>query len=91
MRNVASALIIAVLFAADTAAQAQSGAPTPDPGYVGQMTEEQVRQKLAGEGFAQISDIKKIEVKRYRWTAKAVRNGQKTEVTVDERGHVTAK
>jgi hypothetical protein len=92
MRNIASALIIALpgLLLASLTAQAQSAA-TPDQSYVGQMTEEQIKQKLAGEGFSQVSDVKKVEVKQYRWTAKAVRNGQQMDVIVDERGHITAK
>jgi F0F1-type ATP synthase membrane subunit c/vacuolar-type H+-ATPase subunit K len=66
-------------------------AGTATGGYVGQMSEEQIRQKLAGEGFAEVSDIKKIPVTKYRWTAKATRSGKPVEVTIDELGHVTAK
>jgi hypothetical protein len=60
-------------------------------GYIGQMTEDQVRQKLAGEGFSDVIELKKIPVTRYRWTGKAVRSGKTMEVTIDERGLVTAK
>jgi hypothetical protein len=60
-------------------------------GYVGQMSEEQIRQKLAGEGFAEVSDVKKIPVTKYRWTAKATRSGKPVDITIDELGHVTAK
>jgi hypothetical protein len=62
-----------------------------DRGYTGQMSEEQIRQKLAGEGFSRVSDLKKVPVTKYRWTAKAVRNGKEMTVTIDEFGHVSAK
>ena len=71
-------------------AQSQS-ADTKDRSYVGQMTEEQIRQKLEGEGFSQVKEVKKIPVTKYRWSAKAVRSGKEMEVTVDELGHVSAK
>ena|SRR6266566_1329454 len=60
-------------------------------GYVGQMSEEQIRQKLAGEGFSEVSELKKIPVTRYHWTGKAVRGGKTMDITIDERGLVTAK
>lgn len=60
-------------------------------GYVGQMSEDQVRQKLAGEGFSDVIELKKIPVTRYRWTGKAVRGGKTMEVNIDERGLVSAK
>jgi hypothetical protein len=62
-----------------------------DRGYVGQMSEEQIKQKLAGEGFSQISEVKKVPVTRYRWTAKGVQNGKPVDITIDEQGHVAAK
>jgi hypothetical protein len=71
-------------------AQGQDSA-MKDRGYVGQMSEEQIKQKLAGEGFSQISDLKKVPVTKYRWTGKAMRAGKEMEVTVDELGHVSAK
>jgi hypothetical protein len=60
-------------------------------GYIGQMSEDQIRQKLAGEGFSEVIEIKKVPVTRYRWTGKAVRAGKTMEVTIDERGQVSAK
>jgi hypothetical protein len=65
--------------------------PTADRSYVGQMTEEQVKQKLYGEGFSSVSDLKKVPVTRYRWEGKATRGGKEMMVTIDERGHVSAK
>ena len=55
------------------------------------MSEEQIRQKLAGEGLSQVSDLKKVPVTKYRWTAKALKNGKEVNVTIDELGHVSAK
>jgi len=55
------------------------------------MSEEQIRQKLAGEGFSEVSELKKIPVTRYHWTGKAVRGGKTMDITIDERGLVTAK
>lgn len=67
--------------------------PTPmaDRSYVGQMTEEQAKQKLYGEGFSSVTDLKKVPVTRYRWEGKATRGGKEMLVTIDERGHVSAK
>jgi len=65
--------------------------PMPDRSYVGQMTEEQAKQKLFGEGFSAVSDLKKVPVTRYRWEGKATRGGKEMQVTIDERGHVSAK
>ena len=48
-------------------------------------------RKLAGEGFSQISEVKKVPVTRYRWTAKGVQNGKPVEIMIDELGHVAAK
>jgi hypothetical protein len=62
-----------------------------DRSYVGQMTEEQIRQKLQGEGFSEVKEVKKIPVTKYRWSAKAVRNGKEMDVTINELGHVSAK
>ena len=70
---------------------AQGQGTTQDRGYIGQMSEEQIRQKLAGEGFSRVSDLKKVPVTKYRWTAKAVKNGKEMNVTIDEFGHVSAK
>ena len=83
--TILAALAIAPALAQGTAGGAATG------GYVGQMSEEQIRQKLAGEGFAEVSDVKKIPVTKYRWTAKATRSGKPVEITIDELGHVTAK
>jgi hypothetical protein len=77
--------------AAPALAQGAAGGGAATGGYVGQMSEEQIRQKLAGEGFAEISEVKKIPVTKYRWTAKAMRSGKPVEITIDEVGHVTAK
>jgi F0F1-type ATP synthase membrane subunit c/vacuolar-type H+-ATPase subunit K len=82
--------LAALAVAAPGFAQGMAAGPATG-GYVGQMSEEQIRQKLAGEGFAEVSDIKKIPVTKYRWTAKATRSGKPVEVTIDELGHVTAK
>jgi F0F1-type ATP synthase membrane subunit c/vacuolar-type H+-ATPase subunit K len=82
--------VLAALAAASALAQGMAGG-TATGGYVGQMSEEQIRQKLAGEGFAEVSDVKKIPVTKYRWTAKATRSGKPVEITIDELGHVTAK
>jgi hypothetical protein len=66
-------------------------APAPaDRSYVGQMTEDQIRQKLAGEGFSDIADLKKVPVTKYRWTGTAMQSGKKMDVTIDELGHVSA-
>lgn len=73
-----------------TLAQGQTAEPK-DRSYVGQMTEEQIRQKLQGEGFSEVKEVKKIPVTKYRWSAKAMRSGKEMEVTVDEQGHVSAK
>jgi len=82
--------VLVALAAASALAQGMTGG-TATGGYVGQMSEEQIRQKLAGEGFAEVSDVKKIPVTKYRWTAKATRSGKPVEITIDELGHVTAK
>ena len=83
-------LALVCLLALGPAAFAQ----TPDAkgrGYVGQMSEEQIRQKLAGEGFSEVIELKKIPVTSYRWTGRAVRAGKTVEITIDERGLVSAK
>ena len=87
----AFAFALAFLLAAGNAALAQGQKADQDRSYIGQMNEEQIKQKLAGEGFSQISDLKKVPVTKYRWTGKAVRNGKEMEVTIDELGHVSAK
>jgi hypothetical protein len=87
-----ASLATATLLALGPPALAQSQtAVAKDRSYVGQMTEEQIKQKLQGEGFSEVSEIKKIPVTKYRWTAKAMRSGKQMEVTVDELGHVSAK
>jgi hypothetical protein len=87
-----ASLATVVLLALGQTALAQSQTPAAkDRSYVGQMTEEQIRQKLQGEGFSEVKDVKKIPVTKYRWTAKAVRSGKPMEVTIDELGHVSAK
>jgi hypothetical protein len=89
-----SLLAAVALLALGQVALAQGQQPSTeakDRTYVGQMTEEQIRQKLAGEGFTEITEVKKIPVTRYRWTAKAVRAGKPMEVTVNELGLVSAK
>jgi hypothetical protein len=83
--------LAALVVAAPGFAQGTAGGGTATGGYVGQMSEEQIRQKLAGEGFAEVSEVKKIPVTKYRWTAKATRSGKPVEITIDELGHVTAK
>jgi hypothetical protein len=82
--------ILAALAITPALAQGMGGGAATG-GYVGQMSEEQIRQKLAGEGFAEVSEVKKIPVTKYRWTAKATRSGKPVEITIDELGHVTAK
>ncbi|HEX9323206.1 MAG TPA: hypothetical protein VF913_13975 [Xanthobacteraceae bacterium] len=83
-------LALACSFAFGPAALAQ--VPGPEQGgYVGQMSEEQIRQKLAGEGFSEVTELKKIPVTRYRWTGTAVRAGKTMQITIDERGQVSAK
>jgi hypothetical protein len=62
-----------------------------DRSYIAKMTEEQIRQKLAGEGFSEVKEIKKVPVTTYRWEGKAMRGGKEMQVTIDERGHVSAK
>jgi Peptidase propeptide and YPEB domain len=89
--NRIAALAIASSLAFAPAAFAQQPTPMPDRGYVGQMTEEQIKQKLYGEGFSSVSDLKKVPVTRYRWEGKATRGGKEMQVTIDERGHVSAK
>lgn len=83
------ALVCSFAFGAPGLAQVAS--PETGGGYIGQMSEEQIRQKLAGEGFSEVRELKKIPVTRYRWTGKAVRSGKTMEVTIDERGQVSAK
>ncbi len=73
------------------AALAQGQGTAQDRSYIGQMSEEQIRQKFAGEGLSQASDLKKVPVTKYRWTAKALKNGKEMNVTFDELGHVSAK
>ncbi len=68
-----------------------SAALGQDRSYIAKMTEEQIRQKLAGEGFSEVKEIKKVPVTTYRWEGKAVRAGKEMQVTIDERGHVSAK
>jgi hypothetical protein len=77
-------------FALGPVALAQVASPEQG-GYIGQMSEEQIRQKLAGEGFSEVTELKKIPVTRYRWTATAVRAGKTMQITIDERGQVSAK
>ena len=84
-------LTLVGLIAIGPATLAQGQGTTQDRGYIGQMSEEQIKQKLAGEGFSRVSDLKKIPVTKYRWTAKAVKNGKEVNVTIDEFGHVSAK
>jgi hypothetical protein len=85
------AFALALLLTGAASAQ-QSGSTTPDrTNPVAQMNEEQIKQKLQGEGFSQISDVKKVEVKKYRWTAKAMRAGQPQTIEIDELGRVSAK
>jgi hypothetical protein len=87
-----ASLATVVLLALGQTALAQSQTPAAkDRSYVGQMTEEQIRQKLQGEGFSEVKEVKKIPVTKYRWSAKAVRNGKEMEVTINELGHVSAK
>jgi hypothetical protein len=90
-KPLAVALAGAALLAAGNVALAQGQAGAKDRSYVGQMSEEQIKQKLAGEGFSRISDLKKVPVTKYRWTGKAMRGGKEMEVTIDELGHVSAK
>jgi hypothetical protein len=67
------------------------GAFAQDRSYVAQMTEEQIRQKLAGEGFSEVKELKKVPVTTYRWEGKAVKGGKEMQVMINERGHVSAK
>jgi hypothetical protein len=93
MNRIAALAIVPLLAVAPAAfGQDQSQPrPMPDRGYIGQMTEEQIKQKLYGEGFSSVSDLKKVPVTRYRWEGKATRGGKEMQVTIDERGHVSAK
>jgi hypothetical protein len=86
-----NALALVVLLASPALAQGMGGSATQDRGYIGQMTEEQIRQKLAGEGFTEVGDLKKVPVTKYRWTGKAKKAGKQVEVAIDEFGHVSAK
>jgi hypothetical protein len=93
MKKIA-ALVLAPMLSIAPAAFGQDPSrptPMPDRSYVGQMTEEQIKQKLFGEGFSSVTDLKKVPVTRYRWEGKAVRGGKEMQVTIDERGHVSAK
>jgi hypothetical protein len=90
MNRIAALAIVSVVAFAP-AAVGQQPAATPDRSYVGQMTEEQIKQKLFGEGFSSVTELKKVPVTRYRWEGKAVRGGKEMQVTIDERGHVSAK
>jgi hypothetical protein len=83
-------MTVVAAFALAPAALAQSPG-SASTSYVGQMSEEQIRQKLAGEGFSSVTDLKRITVTRYRWIGKALRSGKQMDVTVDEFGHVSAK
>ena len=87
----AASLTTACLLAIAPAALAQSQSAAKDRLYVGQMSEDQIKQKIEGEGFSQVGEIKKVPVTKYRWTAKAMRAGKQMEVTVDELGHLSAK
>jgi hypothetical protein len=82
---------VSLLALGQTALGQSQSADTKDRSYVGQMSEDQIRQKLEGEGFSQVKEVKKIPVTKYRWSAKAIRSGKEMEVTVDELGHVSAK
>ena len=62
-----------------------------DRSYVANMTEEQIRQKLAGEGFSEVKELKKVPVTTYRWEGKAVKGGKEMQVMINERGHVSTK
>jgi Peptidase propeptide and YPEB domain len=84
-------LALIALVGAAWAAPAAAQDAMRDRTYVGQMSEDQIKQKLAGEGFSQISEVKKVPVTRYRWTAKGVQNGKPVEIMIDELGHVAAK
>jgi hypothetical protein len=56
-------LIAAALLLVGQAAPAQSQSGQPkDRSYVGTMTEEQIRQKLQGEGFSEVKEVKKMDV-----------------------------
>jgi hypothetical protein len=91
-RIAALAIVSVVAFAPAAFGQDQSTPrPMPDRSYIGQMTEEQIKQKLFGEGFSSVTELKKVPVTRYRWEGKAVRGGKEMQVTIDERGHVSAK
>jgi hypothetical protein len=79
-----------LLLGQSTPAQSQSAQPA-DRSYIGTMTEEQIRQKLQGEGFSEVKEVKKIPVTKYRWTAKAIKAGKEMDVTINELGHVSAK
>jgi hypothetical protein len=91
MNRIAALAIVSVLAFAPAAFAQDKPTTTPDRGYVGQMTEEQIKQKLFGEGFSSVTELKKVPVTRYRWEGKAIRSGKEMQVTIDERGHVTAK
>jgi hypothetical protein len=84
-------LTVVALVALGSAALAQGQTAAVDRSYVGQMTEEQIKQKLEGEGFSQVTEVKKVPVTKYRWTAKAMQAGKQKDVTIDELGHVSAK
>ncbi len=91
MHRTASLAIVSLLAFAPAAFGQDRPTPMPDRSYVGQMTEEQIKQKLYGEGFSSVTELKKVPVTRYRWEGKAVRGGKEMQVTIDERGHVSAK
>jgi hypothetical protein len=88
---VAFAVAATVGLAGAALSQGQTQTATKTKGYVGQMSEEQIRQKLQGEGFSEVTEIKKIPITSYQWTAKAVRNGKPMDITISELGHVSAK
>jgi hypothetical protein len=90
-RHTVVPLSVVALMVLGSAAVAQSQTAAVDRSYVGHMTEEQIKQKLEGEGFSQVTEVKKVPVTKYRWTAKAMQAGKQKDVTIDELGHVSAK
>jgi hypothetical protein len=90
MTLAALALVGTLGFAGSAAAQSQ-GATQAQRNYVANMTEEQIREKLKGEGFSEVLEVKKVPVTTYTWTATAIQNGEKKSVTINERGLVSVK
>jgi Peptidase propeptide and YPEB domain len=96
MGRIAGLMVALSLVAGSVAAQAPSGAPpaqapgsgatsspsqtVPQPGLV--LNEDEIRQKLREEGYAEVTELR---LQGPSYEAKAVKNGRNVNLTVDAR------